>query len=303
MQRILAILLGVCLVVCQACNNTEQATAEKPVIISTIKPIQALVYAVAGGEDSVFNLKQLLPDGASPHHYALKPSDRQALDSAKVIFQIDSGFETFLVQPLQNLGKGTTLISLSQAAGIQHLKLRAGHAHEGHVDEDLHLWLNPQNAIAMTRQIAQQLSSVDPAHKAQYQANAAQLIQRIHASDQAIAQQLAPLKQRPYLSFHDAWQHFDTHYQLSYAGSVSLDVSRLPGAKHVQDVRHIIESQQAVCLFQEPQFSPALVKTLADGAGIKIGQLDPLGVNLALTPTTYVDLLQNAATQFVECLK
>ena len=129
------------------------------------------------------------------------------------------------------------------------------------------------------------------------------MIQRIHASDQAIAQQLAPLKQRPYLSFHDAWQHFDTHYQLSYAGSVSLDVSRLPGAKHVQDVRHIIENQQAVCLFQEPQFSPALVKTLADGTGIKIGQLDPLGVNLALTPTTYVDLLQNAATQFVECLK
>lgn len=66
MQRILAILLGVCLVVCQACNSTEQATAEKPVIISTIKPIQALVYAVAGGEYSAFNLKQLLPDGASP---------------------------------------------------------------------------------------------------------------------------------------------------------------------------------------------------------------------------------------------
>ena len=303
MQRILAILLGVCLVVCQACNSTEQSATDKPIIISTIKPIQALVYAVAGGEHPAFTLKQLLPDGASPHHYALKPSDRQALDSAKVIFQIDPSFETFLAQALQSLAKGTTVISLSQAQGMQKLKLRAGHAHEDQVDEDLHIWLNPENAIAMTRQIAQQLSELDPEHKTNYLANAAQLIQRIQASDQAIAQQLAPLKQRPYLSFHDAWQHFDTHYQLSYAGSVSLDVSRLPGAKHVQDVRHIIESQQAVCLFQEPQFSPALVKTLADGTGIKIGQLDPLGVNLALTPTTYVDLLQNAATQFVECLK
>jgi zinc transport system substrate-binding protein len=105
------------------------------------------------------------------------------------------------------------------------------------------------------------------------------------------------------LSFHDAWQHFDTHYGLNFAGAVTLDVSRLPGAKHVQDIRHIIEDKQAVCLFKEPQFSPTLVKTLVEGSNIRIGELDPLGMSLPLDDNTYIALLQQAAASFQECLR
>ena len=105
------------------------------------------------------------------------------------------------------------------------------------------------------------------------------------------------------MSFHDAWQHFDTHYGLNFAGAVTLDVSRLPGAKHVQDIRKIVEEKQAVCLFQEPQFSPTLVKTLVEGSDIRIGELDPLGMGLPLDDNTYITLLRQAAERFQQCLQ
>ncbi|WMP18696.1 zinc ABC transporter substrate-binding protein [Thiothrix lacustris] len=298
MFRILTIFLLLCLGVLTAC---QQDAATKPLVVSTIKPVQALVYAIAGGKDSPLEVTQLLPDGASPHHYALKPSDMRMLENAKVVFRIGSGLETFLDKPLANLSAQQRVITLAEATGIQHLHARAEHKHDDH-SEDLHLWLNPDNAIVMSRAIAAALGEADPAHKADYLANAEQLIQNISATDAQIRQQLAPLSGKPYLSFHDAWQHFDTHYGLNFAGAVTLDVSRLPGARHVQDIRHIIEEKQAVCLFREPQFSPAMVKTLVEGSNIQLGELDPLGMSLPLDKNTYITLLKTAADSFQQCL-
>ncbi|WML89701.1 zinc ABC transporter substrate-binding protein [Thiothrix lacustris] len=298
MFRILTIFLLLCLGVLTAC---QQDAATKPLVVSTIKPVQALVYAVAGGKDSPLEVTQLLPDGASPHHYALKPSDMRMLENAKVVFRIGSGLETFLDKPLANLSAQQRVITLADATGIQHLHARAEHKHDDH-SEDLHLWLNPDNAIVMSRAIAAALGEADPAHKADYLANAEQLIQNISATDAQIHQQLAPLSGKPYLSFHDAWQHFDTHYGLNFAGAVTLDVSRLPGARHVQDIRHIIEEKQAICLFREPQFAPAMVKTLVEGSNIQLGELDPLGMSLPLDKNTYITLLKTAADSFQQCL-
>lgn len=314
MSRILASFLLLCAFVLSSC---QQEDTTKPLIVSTIKPVQALVYAIAGADNQTLEVRQLLPDGVSPHHYSLKPSDMRMLENARVIFRIDSGMETFLDKPLAGLGRNTHIVTLANAPGIQHLSSRAKHQHteetleehaqhsadDNKLSRDLHLWLNPQNAIAMSHEIARVLSEIDPDSKADYEANARQLVERIQATDTHIRQQLDSLRDRPYLSFHDAWQHFDTHYGLNFAGAVTLDASRLPGARHVQEIRRIVEKKQAVCLFQEPQFSPSLVKTLVEGSNIRIGKLDPLGTTLPLNEDTYTTLIQNAADSFANCLR
>ena len=306
MLRILTVFLLLCVPVLQSC---QQETASKPLVVSTIKPVQALVYAVAGGDQGAIALHQLLPDGASPHHYALKPSDRRLLEQASAVFYVGEGLENFLSKSLSNLAPDTQRVALAQAQGIQHLHARHqaetthDDGHETHKEgEDWHVWLNPVNAIAMTHQIAQVLSEIDPPNRELYQRNAALLVQQINATDERIKAQLAAVKTRPYLAFHDAWQHFDTHYELKFAGAVTLDVSRLPGARHVQDIRNLITERQAVCLFQEPQFPPALVKTLAEGTDLRIGELDPLGMKIPLNADTYPALLQSAADSFTQCL-
>ena len=306
MLRILTVFLLLCVPVLQSC---QQETASKPLVVSTIKPVQALVYAVAGGDQGAIALHQLLPDGASPHHYALKPSDRRLLEQASAVFYVGEGLENFLSKSLSNLAPDTQRVALAQAQGIQHLHARRqaetthDDGHETHKEgEDWHVWLNPVNAIAMTHQIAQVLSEIDPPNRELYQRNATLLVQQINATDERIKAQLAAVKTRPYLAFHDAWQHFDTHYELKFAGAVTLDVSRLPGARHVQDIRNLITERQAVCLFQEPQFPPALVKTLAEGTDLRIGELDPLGMKIPLNADTYPALLQSAADSFTQCL-
>ncbi|MFN3786134.1 MAG: zinc ABC transporter substrate-binding protein [Thiothrix sp.] len=310
MLRILTVFLFSCWLFsgCQRADNSA-----KPLVLSTIKPVHALVYAIAGGEHGPLQLQQLLPDGASPHHYALKPSDMQALTQARVVVRIGSSLETFLDKPLASLPAHTLVLNLASVDGIRQLPNRTPHGGEGHEDEhkhetllqayDPHIWLSPANALVMSRQIAQVLGQVDPVNQAWYQRNAEQLIGRIQAAEQRIRTQLAPLQQRPYVSFHDAWQHFDTYFGLQFAGAVTLDVARPPGARQVQSIRDIVVNKQAVCLFQEPQFAPALVKTLVAGTNIRLGELDPLGMVLPLNENTYIALLEHAAQAFTQCLR
>jgi zinc transport system substrate-binding protein len=306
MLRILTVFLLLCVPVLQSC---QQETDSKPLVISTIKPVQALLYAVAGGDQGAIRLHQLLPDGASPHHYALKPSDQRLLEQASAVLYIGEGLESFLSKSLKNLPLNTQRVALAQTQSIQHLYARhhvkTTHTteHAGHEEEkDWHIWLNPVNAIVMTQQIAQVLSEIDPANRSLYHGNAAQLIQQISATDSRIKMQLAAVKTRPYLAFHDAWQHFDIHYELNFAGAVTLDIARLPGARHVQDIRRIITEKRAKCLFQEPQFPHALVKTLTEDTNLRIGELDPLGMKIPLNADTYPALLQSAADSFTQCL-
>ena len=314
MNRILASFLILCVPVLQSCQQDKSTT--RPLVISTIKPLHALVYQIAGGAHSPLELRQLLPDGASPHHYALRPSEMQGLEQAKVIFRIDPALETFLNKPLAGLPPSTTVIALANSQGVQLLPNRTPHhdtdEHEtehhddtigANANKDLHIWLNPQNALAMSRIIAETLTQIDPAHQADYQRNAQALQQQIHNTDQHIRHQLQGLQQKPYLAFHDAWQYFDSYYGLNFAGAVTLDVSRQAGARHIQAIRRLIEQEKAVCLFQEPQFPPALVTTLADGSKIKVGELDPLGMKLPLDDNTYTQLLQSAADGFAHCLQ
>lgn len=304
MLRILTIILLLCVPVLQSC---QQEQASKPLIISTIKPVQALVYAVVGKNPAQFTLLQLLPDGASPHHYALRPSDQRHLNSASAVFYIGEGLETFLTKPLANLPPSSKAIALVNAPNIQHLYARTEEADDAHEhaaanSEDLHLWLNPANAIAITQEIARVLGEIDPSNQTTYQTNAQQTITHINALDAHIKQQLQGVRGKPYIAFHDAWQHFDQHYGLNFAGAVTLDASRLPGARHVQDIHQLITQQQVQCLFQEPQFPPALVKTLVEGTNIRVGEIDPLGVKLPLDENTYTALLQSAADSFQNCL-
>lgn len=287
------------------CQGTEQP--DQPLVASTIKPVHALVYAVAGGQDAPLALRQLLPDGASPHHYALKPSDRQALGRARVVFRIGSSLEGFLDKPLASLPVNVLVVDLIAADGIRHLPNRTPHGHaedvgSSHAQHDPHVWLSPPNAIAMAHAIARALGQVDPPNREAYARNAAALAARIQAADARIREQLQPVQHRPYLSFHDAWQHFDAHYGLAFAGAVSLDGERQPGARHVQSLRQLLLQQQAVCLFQEPQFHSGLANALLEGTTVRLGELDSLGMHLPLDGDTYIRLLEQAAAAFVACL-
>jgi ABC-type Zn uptake system ZnuABC Zn-binding protein ZnuA len=65
------------------CVEEPRQGAERPVYVTTIPPLAAILGEVAGERAEV---KSLLAPGASPHTYEPKPSDMKAVEKAKGLF-------------------------------------------------------------------------------------------------------------------------------------------------------------------------------------------------------------------------
>ena len=183
----------------------------------------------------------------------------------------------------------------------RHVHREDGHEH--HAGEyDMHLWLDPANAAVMAGAVADALARLDPEHESVYRENAAALEARLHALDEELAEAFAPVTDRGFIVFHDAWQYLDTRYGLRAVGAVTVDPDHAPGAARLAELQEKIAEAKVDCVFAEPQFEPRLVRTLVDGTGVATGVLDPLGVGIEAGPDLYFDLMRANARAFRACL-
>lgn len=292
------------------------AAAGAPRVVVSIKPVHSLVAAVM---DGVAKPALLLAGAGSPHAYALRPSEAQALQGADVVFWIGEELEVFLVRPFQTLAGDARLVALHEADGVRLLGGREGggwqaHAHDqpDHPDEhehenqhegaDMHVWLDPRNAQAMARTIARTLSQIDPRNEERYNANASLLHQRLTQLDIGLRERLTPVQDDPYIVFHDAYQYFESRYGLNAVGSLAIMPESRPSARRLYEIRARIVETGAQCVFSEPQFESALVETVIAGTGARTGVLDPLGATRPAGPRAYFDLMNQLADALRGCL-
>ena len=283
--------------------GTMQAAAA-PSVLATIKPVHSLAAAVMQG---VGDPVLLIGGALSEHSYALKPSDARKIESANVILEIGPDLETYLTAPLATLGAHAQVVVLERTPGVRLLPARRGGMWEDgdehdHGPADPHIWLDPQNAIAMTRAIAATLAKIDPAHAAAYRANAVREIAALAALDKELGAKLAPVRDKPYLVFHDAYHYFEARYGLRPAGAVTVAPDRPISPRRVESLRDAVAAGRVVCIFREPQFSPKLIETLDEGTPVRVGVLDPLGADRTPGPGLYPALLRTLAQSLTECL-
>ena len=287
------------------------AAQAAPQVVVSIYPIHSLVAGVMAG---VGEPLLLVRGAASPHDYALKPSDAKALANADAVFWVGPQLETFLVKPLGTVKKGASVVALAQAPGIALKENREGgtwEAHDhGHGKEakhdddetDMHVWLDPVNAQAMVALIAATLAAKDPANAAAYQANGAKVTARLAALNTALAAKLKPVAGVPYVVFHDAYQYFDTRYGLNAIGSVTVSPERPPSAARLRAIRAKIVALKARCVFGEPQVKPSVVAAVMDGLDVNTAILDPLEQGPNPGPDAYFSGMERLAEAHVACL-
>lgn len=292
-------LLAVVLTACGGDSSSPESSPRKVQIISSIKPVQVIVYAIAGDHADSY---QLIPDYASPHNYSFKPSDIRKVKQADIIFRIDEHMEAMLNPVFENLSKNTPLVSLAKAKGIQLLAIAGDHKHEADGNEDFHIWTSPQNAIVMANVIAQSLTKHDPENAKNYQKNLAQFISTVNNDSKEIALKLATVKTKPYIVFHNSWQYFAAHYQLEKPIIASLQESISPSAKTISEIRKTISTKGIKCIFSDPGVKPASIRVLTENLGIQNTEIDVLARKLTIDNKTYINWLKNMSKEVLSCL-
>ena len=285
------------------------ASAEVPVVVTDIQPVQSLVAMVMGDLGSP---ELLLPKGGDEHSYQMKPSQAAALADAGLVVWVGPELTPWLDRALDALGKAPAQLVLLDAPGTVTRQFPKGedHDHEAageeehhhHDGTDPHAWLDPTNASLWLGLIAESLSGIDPEHAATYAANAAAAQVQIAALDAELKARLAPVAGRQFIAFHDAYGYFVGHYGLTLAGTVALGDASAPGAARLAEIRDLAE-HGAVCIFPELQHDPKMVESIAQDTGVKQGAaLDPTGSFMEPGPDLYPAMMNALADTLVACL-
>ena len=278
-------------------------------VLTSIKPLQLIAAAV---QDGVAIPEVLLPPGASPHNYALRPSDVRKVQSVDLVYWIGPSMEGFLPRVLN----GRTLPSVA-VQDLPGLKLRHfaedSHSHAEEADEhdhdhrpgslDAHLWLSPVNARVIATKMAADLSAADPANAARYQSNLKAFDDRLDAMDLRLKARLAGIAGKPYFVFHEAFDYFEDAYGLKHAGVFSVAAEVQPGAQHVAAMRTRLQEVGKTCVFSEPPLRPRLAETLVAGLPVKLAELDALGGYTPATAQGYEQVLEKLGNDLAGCLE
>ena len=175
------------------------------------------------------------------------------------------------------------------------------HGHEGHAhgEHDPHVWLDPMNAKVIVKEIEKQLVKLDPDNSSKYKANSKKAQSELDNLTRNIKKDLKGNLR--FVVFHDAYQYFENRFSIKVLGALTVNPDVLPGAEQLSEIREVIEHEKVNCLFSEPQFNPAIIKSIAKDTKIKTGVLDPLGATLDKGKDMYSELLQSMYASFKGC--
>lgn len=252
------------------------AAGEKLRVLTTFVPEYCLVVNVAGNAATVENL---LPGNVSPHDYQLSHRELKKISSADIIFLNGLGVEAFLEKPLRSAGAGMKQKTVVLSDGLKE-QLIAQKSEErpnqNAVTYDPHIWLDPVMAMHCVTNVVRALEKADPENAAVYRKNAEAYVARLRTLDREIAQDLAPVRESAFITYHNAFAYFVRRYHLTAAGVVETVPEVTPTPKELRRLYETVREKKVKALFTEPASSSKLARQIATDTKIKIAELDPL---------------------------
>ena len=296
-------------------------------VVTTIQPLHSLISNVMGNKGK---LDLILEGTASPHSFTLKPSHAKMLENADAIFWIDKDLESFLEKPLKSIPKKAKVIHLMDLSSLEIHKFREkniygghddhddhdkhghkedkhakhddhdkhGHAH-AHGEFDVHIWLDPNNAKVIVKEVANELASLDSKNSNFYKMNAKKTVEKLDILINQIDKSIN--KKASFVTFHDAYQYFEKRFGVEALGALTINTDIQPGAKQIAEIKDLVEDKNIKCIFSEPQFNPKLINMIAKSTGAKTGILDPLGSSYKPGKDLYFNLINDLYENLNKC--
>jgi zinc transport system substrate-binding protein len=292
-MTILGLLFAHSLAIADRQANTKNE--HTPLIITTIKPLAIIAKAAVADRGRVEFLQSA---AQSAHEVSLPVSAMKKIEQADLIIWIGNGFEARIGKSMALLPdtKRITVMDLDLLPAMleeQKLKDEKHHTddeddHHNHLDFDPHIWLNPANANILASIIQQRLGlPVSPI-----------------ISDALVKQlknELSPVKDKNYLTHHDAFGHFKTAFDLAEGPSVRDANGASQGARSQYELRKKAQVISASCIFVEPQYADKDARIIARELKLPLTVLDPQGFDQPLSAEGYSQFMIGMVAQFKAC--
>jgi zinc transport system substrate-binding protein len=270
-----------------ACAPTVPAVGDKTGVMVTVLPQVEFVSAVGGGRVDV---TAMVPPGANPHTYEVKPAQMAKLSTAKMYFKVGSPieFELTWLDKLTAQNESMTVVDCNKGIEL----IQGTDADEPGIDP--HTWTSPQNVKIMVNNICLGLVQLDSANRGYYEGNRDIYLQKLDALDADIKSSLAGKVNSTFIVYHPAWGYFAREYGLQQLGIEKE--GKEPQAAYMARLINGALDKNIKVIFVSPQFDTRNAEAIAREIGGRVVSIDPEAGD-------YIDNMRKVAAAFREALK
>jgi zinc transport system substrate-binding protein len=277
---------------CGCGTATKAAPSGKPVVAVAFYPVEDIVRSVERGTADVVTL---VPPGQEAHEYEPTAQQVGELQSAKVVFYLGDGFQPDVEKAIATLPDSVRKVDL--LSSIELLPITdALHGTEGETagevlggGKDPHVWLDPNNMIAMAEVVAKTLDI-----------DASNYISQLRALDETYRVGLSHCRSHVIVTSHRAFEYLAHAYGLTQIPIAGISPVEEPSAKTLEAVAKAAQANDVSTIFFEENLPADLAKTIADEIGATTAVLDPvesLSSEQLKSGATYISVMtQNLAT-------
>jgi ABC-type Zn uptake system ZnuABC Zn-binding protein ZnuA len=288
LKRVVAVALLAALAACA--HSSSGSTPGKVAVATTISTLNSFVQG-AGGE--YVSVKNIVPIGASPETFAPAPQDVATVADANLLVENGSGLETWLDRLLHDAGARDLHVVVATAG----LPVK---------NSNPHLWMDPVLAQRYVLAVRDGLVAVDPAHSDTYRRDAASYNARLDQLVVEIRRKIAtiPPSHRYMIVFHNAWQYYNDRFGITTLGFVERNPGQEPNPAQIAELIDSAKRHGVRAVFSEPEYSPKLLSTIAQGAGIKVIENlydDSVGTDPRVA--NYIDMMTYDTNVIVQALR
>jgi ABC-type Zn uptake system ZnuABC Zn-binding protein ZnuA len=253
-----------------ACSGRDAAADDGRLrVVTTVAPITSIVAAVAGDRAVIDGL---VPEGTNSHTFDPPPSAAKVLSEADLVFV--NGLQ--LEEPTEDLARS----NMKDGARIVEIGTRVLPKRDYIYDFSFpkkdgkpnpHLWTDPTYAIKYAAVVRAALAKANPAHAAEFAANAAAFTRQATALSDALRtdQATIPDGRRELLTYHDAYAYFAKTYGWKVIGAIQPKNFEDPTPKEVAALIDQVRSEGVPVIFGSEVFPSKVLAEVGRATGAR----------------------------------
>ncbi|EAR24606.1 putative ABC transporter substrate-binding protein [marine actinobacterium PHSC20C1] len=301
-HTIIAALSFTVLTAVAACSGASDAaiTADpsdtRPVVLTTFTVLADIAENVAGEHLRVESITKV---GAEIHGYQPTPGDVAKAADADLILDNGLNLEAWFAQFVDGLDVPHVVVS----EGVETISI-AEDAYEGFPNP--HAWMSPQNALIYVDNMVDAFAELDPAHAADYEANAESYKTELQKVSDELTTELAelPAEQRALITCEGAFSYLARDAGLSehYLWAVNAEQQTTP--RQIAAVIEFVRDNDVPAVFCESTVSDRSMQQVVEASDTTFGgtlYVDSLSKADGPVPT-YLELLRYDAQLIISGL-
>ena len=290
MKRIYSIIAAVLLLFSLVgCTSTEPQAQ----VAATTLPVYEFTSRLCSGTG--ISVTRLVTENVSClHDYSLSVRQVKAVESAQTVVISGGGLEDFMEDVLISADK-----VIESAQNIPLLDCADCHEHDHSHDHehDPHLWLSPEYAKLMARNICAGLKAQYPQYDTVFDTNLSALLSELDALLAYGRQQLQALSCRELITFHDGFAYFADAFDLTILEAVEEESGSEASAAELRHLITLVRAHNLPAIFTERSGSVSAAGVIARETGAHIYALD-----MAMSGSSYFEAMYHNIDTVKEAL-